>query len=195
MVNAPTRPSGRPRSDRRTPRGPRTVALSRKDEQNLAGIRAAADKLRSIDEAELAAFVDTALTPAHLATLKRAAWGDAPNLAIKMPKTLRDQIKARAAASNEKLAPIVDAAFTRFLSGEFVVEPPARRGWGSGVETAVLNVRPDADLHADVSARCRDLRDAGTHPGLYVSTVAAAALYEHYRIGPYAPDAETGTAS
>ncbi|MFD5899063.1 hypothetical protein [Streptomyces sp. NPDC060366] len=159
----------------------------------MAGIRAAAEKLRTIDEPALAKLVDSTLTPAHRALLGRA-WESGVNLPIKMPKTFRDLIKKKAKAGGENITHIVDDGFARFLAGEFAVLTPERKAWGTKEETVVLNTSPDSGLQANTSAKCRDLRESGAHPGLYVSTVAAAILYEHYGLGPYADDAETGTA-
>lgn len=186
MVNAPTRPPGRPRSERRTPKGP-LVALRPDDQQHRDNLVTAAQVLRDIDRPELAGSVDLVLSPLGLPFLTRVqpGSGQASNLPIRMPKSNRDLIHELKAAS---LASVLNWGFQSFLDGEFEVRKEPRRRIEPSDPSVVLSVSPDRDLHADVARRCRELKEDGHKPVLTVSTVAAAILYAHFEIGAYAPD-------
>ncbi|MEV4975488.1 hypothetical protein [Streptomyces scopuliridis] len=207
MANTPTRPPGRPRSERRKPKGPSTVALRPDDHARHQHLVAAAEFARQNGHADWAGAVDYVLSPlgpGFLARIQPEATGTS-SLPIRMPKARKDAIIAAAEEEAKKIDPtgrtphsevitsIIEEAFAAWLDGSFELRLESKAGKGAGETLSVLNSRLNGALHAQVAAKCRDMKKdrfaAGR--GVYVSTVASHALYEHFGIGPYAPDAET----
>lgn len=111
-----------------------------------------------------------------------------PNLPIRMPKDLRDLIRERSDGSRTVLTRIVEEGFVRFLDGTHETRRRPRESSKGGPPTVILSVTPPRELHAGVATKCRRLNEEGSGPRLTVSTVAASVLYEHFKIGPFAPD-------
>lgn len=193
VVNAPTRPPG-PRSLRRSPRGPRTVALNPEDQRRRDQLVTAANTLRESGKPDLADAVDYVLTPAgqkfigrlHYQKLSETA---DPPLSIGMTVSRKTQVKQAAAAAGDTLTSVLDDGFRRFLAGEFEFRRE-RAAHGKAESRATLNTRPDGVLQGEVARRCRELKEASGAVGLGLSPVAAAILYERYGLGPYAPDSD-----
>ncbi|KKZ72084.1 hypothetical protein XF35_40030 [Streptomyces platensis subsp. clarensis] len=142
----------------------------------------ASDKLRPTDPL-LADALDEVLAPRgwELLKLKPATRsGGNPNLAIPMPRDVREQLKALA---SESLTADVNEAFTAFLAGKFVPDAPvrARRNSGATAETVNLNVTPDRDLMQQV----KDIAPERTQEYGWTVTparVAAAYLLQKHNI-------------
>lgn len=152
MVNAPTRPPGRSRNGRRPPRGPRLVPLSRDDHKRVELTKQAAEHLRTGGPArpELADAVDFLLTDEGRKFLVRLGWQDTaqkkPNLPMEIPETLRDAIKAKAAAAGANLEAEAEHALNEFLAGRFTPAQPERSPRGQAPKKVNLNVRVDRAL-------------------------------------------------
>ncbi|KIF66268.1 hypothetical protein HY68_36805 [Streptomyces sp. AcH 505] len=168
------------------------MALKPDDQQHRDNLVTAAQVLRDTDRVDLAESVDYVLSPQGVAFVGRIRVDRLdsdddrnPNLPVSMPTSRKDQVKRLAKAAGESPTRVVEDYFRRFLDGEWMPEKEPRATRGAGETRAILNVTPDKDLHADVAARCRELKVSQQRTGLFVSTVAAHALYAHYGIGPY----------
>ena len=163
MANAPTRPPNRSRSERRTPRGPRPVALRPEDNKRVDQLTQASAHLRSEGKAEWADTVDFVLSPEGASFVNRLRLqrlrqeGDegkfGQNLAIAMPLVVREEIKANVAklardTPGEKITVSTEAAkaLEAFLAGEFIPDRPQRAAHGTAEKVGNLNVRLDPDL-------------------------------------------------
>ncbi|MDK0525035.1 hypothetical protein [Streptomyces sp. ML-6] len=144
-------------------------------------LTAAATKLRTLGEPDLAEAIDTVLAPNGWGLLRRsdpvAAASLHRNLAMRMTAEWREQIKTRAEAAGDKLVEEVNEGLQKYLDGKFVPVAPGRSPYGSGTEMVNLNVRATDSLREQVAER-------GDHsPAL----VASAYLMSKYKVGPYAP--------
>lgn len=122
----------------------------------------AAARLREVDSPDLAEAVEEVLKPTGWGLLRRSSpevsgSGHAdrlpPNLPVRMPKAVREEIKRNVAAAQAAkpgvkitLATEAERALEAFLAGEFAPEQPQRLPRGAKVEWANLNVRVDAEL-------------------------------------------------
>lgn len=179
MANTPRRPPNRPWSDRRPPRGHRPVPA--KDTNLRPRLAAAAAKLRTINEDDLAEAIDTVLAPNGWGRLRRSDLVVSDSLdrsmAMGMPAEWREQIKARAQAAGNKLADDVNEGLQQYLDGKFTPVVPARSPYGSGAEKVNLNVRAKDALREAIA-------ELGEHAP---AQVGAAFLMSKYQVGPYAP--------
>jgi hypothetical protein len=182
---APKKRPPNPRSDRRSPRGHFTVPTSNDLRHRLT---AAATKLREINEPGLADAIDIALSPSGWGQLRRtdptvsgvSGGGDAMdrNMAMRMPREWREQIKERVQAAGNTLTQDVNEGLQKYLDGLFEPLAPGRNPYGSGVDMVNLNVRPKDELRVAVPQQ-----EAGHSAAL----VGAAYLMSKYKVGPYAP--------
>lgn len=128
------------------------MPLSRDDQKRVELTKKAAEHLRTGGPArpELADAVDFLLTDEGRKFIGRLTWQSTaekkPNLALEMPATLRDAIKAKAAAAGANLEAEVEHALGEFLAGRFTPAQPERFPRGQAPKKANLNVRVDADL-------------------------------------------------
>jgi hypothetical protein len=124
------------------------VPLSRTDQDRVNQLHKASAHLRNTGAPELAEAVDFVLTDEGANFIGRLRWRETaqenPNLALVMPKALRDQIKAGAQAAGKQLTTQAVVALNAFLNGEFVPPRPTRAPYGSG--KANLNVRVNREL-------------------------------------------------
>ncbi|MCA1224314.1 hypothetical protein [Streptomyces sp. 8L] len=149
--------------------------------------------LRDQDKPELAGSIDYVLGPDGPAFLKDLA--NPSGMKVPLTISMRD---SRVRIMKDQTSPverdrILNAGFEAFLAGEFDLRKEKEDRTpltASGDVRRVLTTNPDADLQARVSQRCRDLKEAGkaTVPRLSLGTVAAAVLYQHFGLGPYASD-------
>lgn len=169
MANTPmTRPPGRPRSERRKPKG-RPVALSPKDQDIHDRLVAASTKLNQVGEPGLAEAVDLVLTPEGAAFVGRLRVerhtqaiesGDAfPNLPVSMETALRDRLKAAAKAEKASLTDEAHEALRRFVAGDFRPTRPKRSEYGAGTEKVNLNLRIDPELRRQADEAGKELAD------------------------------------
>lgn len=200
MVSTPTtRPHTRPRNGRRAPRGPHAVPLKPEDQQRRNRLTQAIKVLssESVGQPDLAAEIEYVLSPKGPGFVKRLH-DDArgverikqSTLNIRMPKERRDQINRRADATGEVLTEIVENGFRRWLEGDFVLKVESRVWPGSSGESVNLSVTPSPVLRSEVKKKCAATKKADPFlpgRGIFESTVAAHALYAHYKIGPYDP--------
>lgn len=167
MVNAPTRPPNRHRDRRRPPRGTRLVPLSRDDQQRVELTKQAAAHLRTGGPArpDLADAVDFLLTDEGRKFIGRLAWQDTaqqkPNLAMEIPETLRDAVKAKAAAVGASLEAEAERALREFVAGRFTPAQPERAPRGQAPKKVNLNVRVDKALRAQADELGRQLLAEG----------------------------------
>ena len=150
VANAPTRPPNRVERRRAQPRGTRLVPLSRDDQQRLTQLQQASAHLREQGAPALADSVDFVLTEDGRKFINRLAWKDReqekPNLAMQMPDTLRDEIKAKAAVAGANLEAEAQKALDEFVAGRFTPAQPKRAPHGQTPKKVNLNVRVDAGL-------------------------------------------------
>lgn len=184
MVNAPTRPSNRPRSATRPPRGPSVARTPTSADRTIrARLAAASTTLTETGRPDLAAAVDEVLAPTGWGMLRRteADSNTRPNMPIHMNLEIRELIKERAAAKGASLADDVNEGLRRFLSGEWEPTEPIRSTRNSGAEKANLNVRPDADLVQQVKDTAAQT-SAALKWKVTPARIAAAWLMKKYRI-------------
>lgn len=179
MANAPKKRPPTLRSDRRPPRGPHPVPA--KDTNLRPRLTAASSKLREMNEPDLADAIDIVLAPNGWGRLRRSdpTTSDSldRNMAMRMPSEWREQIKARAQASGNRLADDVNEGLQTYLDGKFEPIAPGRNPHGSATEMVNLNVRAKDALREAIA-------EQGDHaPAL----VGAAYLMSKYKVGPYAP--------
>lgn len=174
--NPPTRPP-KNRSSGRSPRGPRPVPTS----TNLrTQLQAAAAHLRHDGEQDLAKAVRQVLLPGGWKNLRDTDQvGSETNLAIPLPRSIRDQIVTAAEQELVTVTSVVNEGFEKFLAGEFEPQPRVRgrKLRTVGEDKVNVNVRPNAALHGQV-------RESGVLP-IYV---AGDYLMSRFQLGPYAPD-------
>lgn len=181
MANAPKKRPPNPRSDRRSPRGPRPVSTNR---ELRTGLVAASERLREVNSPDLAAWIDKALAPKGWVALRATdpAGASVPNLPISMDKTVRDQIVAAAQAAGTSVTADVNEGYLGVLAGEYTPRKPVRARYGAAAEKANLNVTPARSLMQRVEEAT----------GMSAANVAADYLMHKYGLGPYAADsAET----
>ena len=155
MATTPTRPPNRDRMRRRPPRGPRLVPTDRvsqrqQDQQRVAQLQQAATHLRETGKPDLADTVDFVLTDEGRKFIGRMSWQktgeEKPNLAMQVPVTLRDAVKAKAAAAGANLEAEAQRALEEFVAGSFTPAQPKKAGRGQAPAKVNLNVRVNAEL-------------------------------------------------
>lgn len=165
VANAPTRPPTRSRNRRRPPKGPRLVPISRDDQQRVTQLQQAAAHLRETGKPALADAVDFVLTEDGRKFVGRLHWqersDEAPNFGIWMPATLRDEIKAKAAAAGAHLQSEAEHALTEFVEGRFTPAQPERAARGQAGKKVNLNVRINAALRTRADEMGQELLDEG----------------------------------
>lgn len=146
MVNAPTRrPSNRPRSGRRPPKGPRTVASDLR-----ARLHEASAQLKADGHADHAAAVDAVLAPRGWTLLKPTGQGaGTSSLPVMMAEPLREAFKQAAKDKDVTLGAVVTDGFRKVIEGTWVPPKPKRAPSTPGGAALVnLNVRVDKDVRA-----------------------------------------------
>jgi hypothetical protein len=183
VVNTPTtRPPGRPRSERRSPKGP-SVARSRPTPELIRSrLTVAADRLRTSGDNDLAEAIEHVTAPGGWKLLQpRPATSEDPNVALFMNKAIKDVLMAKAEAAGTTLTADVNEAFEKFLAGEFTPTAPIRSRRGSGAEKTNLNVRPRAALKEQVD-QLAEAKSAELGWKVTAGRVATAYLYAKYEI-------------
>jgi hypothetical protein len=144
------------------------VPLSRQDQNRVELLKQASAHLRETGAPkELAEVVDFVLTDEGANFVGRLRWKDAaeenPNLALRLPEVLRDEIKAGAKAAGKTLTTQAVTALNAFLDGKFVPvnpkEEPVFRA--AGGPQAMLNVRVNAELRKRVDEYGAKLKEDG----------------------------------
>lgn len=158
-----------------------------RDRRNL--ITEAVTVLQNAERSELGDAVNDLVTRSGVDFIKRVltSEGGNRNLSVKIPGHLWTELAPHEA--DGRFPEIIERAFQSFLKGEFDVQHPRRASRGMSSTPHTVNPSLPAPLQAEVSRRCRELHEADPESRLRVSTVAALALYQHFEIGPYAPDA------
>lgn len=143
------------------------MPLSRDDQQRVTRIREAAQHLRTGGQArpDLAEQVDFLLTDEGRRFVGRLSWQETvqqkPNLALEMPESLRDEIKAKAAKAGASLEAEAEHALSRFLAGDFTPARPKKYKRGEAPKKANLNVRVDKELRQRATALGQQLLEDG----------------------------------
>ncbi|WP_107400461.1 hypothetical protein [Streptomyces africanus] len=139
------------------------MPLSRQDQNRVELLQQASAHLRETGAPKLAEAVDFVLTDEGANFVNRLRWKGAaeenPNLALRMPLALRDEIKAGAKAAGKSLTAQAVTALNAFLDGKFVPEQGAARV--SGSPQAMLNVRVNAELRKRVDEHGAKLKEDG----------------------------------
>lgn len=185
------------------------MPLTPADENRRDRLVKAAQVLRDNKRGDLADEVDYVLSGPGAAFVKRVAddkLGAKSTLSTKLDGALWDEIlpqlhvndddpsKSLRDKDERTLTQIVEGGFQDFLAGTFEVQLSSRQARGTAT-TSRLTVSPGHNLSGAVSTRCREMRDekreqkTSSGRGLFVSTVAAHAIYRHFQVGPYASDA------
>ncbi|CAK7288575.1 hypothetical protein [Streptomyces misionensis] len=132
------------------------MPLSRQDQNRVDLLKKASAHLRSTGAPEeLAEVVDFVMTDEGANFVNRLRWKGAeqenPNLAIRMPLALREEIKTGAQAAGKSLTTQAVAALNAFLDGKYVPFDPKEEDVFRGGPQAMLNIRVNAELrrHAD----------------------------------------------
>ncbi|MFD4795914.1 hypothetical protein [Streptomyces anulatus] len=129
------------------------MALSRQDQHRVDLLKKASAHLRDTGApTELADSVDFVLTDEGARFVSRLRWKDleqeSPNLAVRMPRALRDEIKTTVQQKGTSLPVEAAAALNAFLTDEYTPLRPVR-GEHEG-PVANLNIRVNADLRRRV---------------------------------------------
>lgn len=129
------------------------MALSRQDQHRVDLLKKASAHLRDTGApTELADSVDFVLTDEGARFVSRLRWKDleqeSPNLAVRMPRALRDEIKTTVQQKDTSLPVEAAAALNAFLTDEYTPLRPVR-GEHEG-PVANLNIRVNADLRRRV---------------------------------------------
>ncbi|MEV2259241.1 hypothetical protein OG473_39610 (plasmid) [Streptomyces anulatus] len=129
------------------------MALSRQDQHRVDLLKKASAHLRDTGApTELADSVDFVLTDEGARFVSRLRWKDleqeSPNLAVRMPRALRDEIKTTVQQKDTSLPAEAAAALNAFLADEYTPLRPVR-GEHEG-PVANLNIRVNADLRRQV---------------------------------------------
>lgn len=128
------------------------MPLSRQDQNRVELLKQASAHLRETGAPKLAEAVDFVLTDEGANFIGRLRWKETaeenPNLALRMPLVLRDEIKAGAKAAGKTLTAQAVTALNAFLDGEFVPFDPKEEDVlrAAGGPQAMLNVRVNAEL-------------------------------------------------
>lgn len=126
------------------------MPLNRDDHKRVSQLQQASTHLRETGAPELADAVDFVLTDEGRKFIGRISWQktgqEKPNLAMQMPETLRDQVKAKAAAAGANLEAEAQKALEDFLAGSFTPAPVQRAPRGQAPKKVNLNVRVNAGL-------------------------------------------------
>lgn len=138
------------------------MPLSRQDQHRVDLLKQASAHLRTTGAPEeVAEAVDFVLTDEGANFVNRLRWKETgeenPNLALRMPLALRDEIKAGVEAAGKKLPAQAVTALNAFLDGKFVPERAAATTRGTGGPSANLNVRVNAELRRRVDEHGRQL--------------------------------------
>lgn len=144
------------------------MPLSRPDQHRVDLLKQASAHLRSTGApTEVAEVVDFVLTDEGANFVNRLRWRDAgeenPNLALRMPLVLRDEIKAGAKTAGKALTTQAVTALNAFLDGKFVPFDPKEEDVlrAAGRPEAMLNVRVNADLRKRVDEYGAKLKEDG----------------------------------
>ncbi|MFJ1782484.1 hypothetical protein ACIOKA_37895 [Streptomyces anulatus] len=129
------------------------MALSRQDQHRVDLLKKASAHLRENGApTELADTVDFVLTDEGARFVSRLRWKDleqeSPNLAVRMPRALRDEIKTTVQRKGTSLPAEAAAALNAFLADDYTPLRPVR-GEHEG-PVANLNIRVNADLRRRV---------------------------------------------
>ncbi|MCX4606872.1 hypothetical protein OG402_41325 [Streptomyces anulatus] len=129
------------------------MALSRQDQHRVDLLKKASAHLRNTGApTELADSVDFVLTDEGARFVSRLRWKDleqeSPNLAVRMPRALRDEIKTTVQQKGTSITTEAAAALNAFLADEYTPLRPVR-GEHEG-PVANLNIRVNADLRRRV---------------------------------------------
>ncbi|MFH8483635.1 hypothetical protein [Streptomyces sp. NPDC018055] len=129
------------------------MALSRQDQHRVDLLKKASAHLRDTGApTELADTVDFVLTDEGARFVSRLRWQDleqeSPNLAVRMPRALRDEIKTTVQQKSTSLPAEAAAALNAFLADEYTPLRPVR-GEHEG-PVANLNIRVNAELRRRV---------------------------------------------
>nr|WSX25620.1 hypothetical protein OG690_38020 [Streptomyces tubercidicus] len=123
----------------------------------------ASEKLKALNEEQLADAVDYALTDNYADAAiyhRREKTRKTPNTGIGSTKAIREHLHAAAAAADTNLNAIANEALHAFLDGTFTPQRAERAAYGSVTdEAANINVRLDKDLSAQARKRCQALAD------------------------------------
>ncbi|MGW2863355.1 hypothetical protein [Streptomyces sp. NPDC001205] len=174
-----------------------------KDLQTKEILEAAATKLRAgqtipaADRTAVAEAIDLVLSPkgmpliGRLQTLRPEDAGT-HNVAIRMPITLREHLKAQATAAHRTLTDDAADALRQFIDGTFLPDKPQRAARSTpGTAAAIsgnLNVTPPADLAKQASELGKSRTDElGWTPRL-------PSIITAYLIGRYGRPDNTDTA-
>jgi hypothetical protein len=111
--------------------------------------------------AQLADTVDFVLTEEGRKFIGRLHWKKAeqanPNLAMQMPETLRNDIKAAAVVAGASLEAEAQKALEEFIAGRFTPAQPFREPRGEASKKVNLNVRVNAELRRRAEVLANDL--------------------------------------
>jgi hypothetical protein len=111
--------------------------------------------------AQLADAVDFVLTEEGRKFIGRLHWKKTdqanPNLAMEIPETLRNDIKAAAAVAGANLEAEAQRALEEFLAGRFTPAQSAREARGEAPKKVNLNVRVNAELRRRAEVMANDL--------------------------------------
>jgi hypothetical protein len=143
------------------------VPLSRQDQNRVELLKQASAHLRETGAPNLAEAVDFVMTDEGANFIGRLRWKAAeqenPNLALRMPLALRDEIKASAKAAGKTLTAQAVTALNAFLDGKFVPDNPKEEGTfrAGGGPQAMLNVRVNAELRKRADEYGAKLKEDG----------------------------------
>ena len=141
------------------------MPLSRDDQQRFTRLQQAASRLREQGATADADAVEFVLTEDGRKFINRLAWTgreeQKPNLAMQMPETLRNDIKAKAAVAGANLEAEAQKALEEFAAGRFTPAQPKRAPHGQTPKKVNLNVRVDAALRAQADELGRQLLAEG----------------------------------
>jgi len=173
VANAPTRPPGRPRSERRPPRGPRVTHPLRH------GLELVRKHLKQEKQHELQAYVDTVLAPRGWMGLRDSETsGPTVPLSLTITKGLKDQLKSAEAEFGLPLASLAEDGFRAVLESDWLpsrtVEKRSLRSYQDDPANAraVLQLQVDTDLRD----RVREALDQIIERAGYKVTLSSVAL-------------------
>ncbi|MFI1161334.1 hypothetical protein [Streptomyces sioyaensis] len=144
----------------------------RRDHQQQRQLLAAAsEKLKALNEEQLADAVAYALTDNYADAAiyhRREKTRKTPNMPIGSTKAVREHLHAAAEAAGTNLNAAANEGLRAFLDGTFTPQRAERAAYGSVTdEAANINVRLDKDLSAQARKRCKALADElGWKPNL-----------------------------
>lgn len=151
----------------------------------------ASARLTAVDSPELAAYVDEVLAPGGWEQLRatdpsrRSAEGK-PNLAISLPKSIRDQIweAFEASSGGVPLTSVANEGLREYLAGRFTMPEWVDQRSVQPEERVNLNVRAPRELITQATEKIR--RETGDNRAS-AARVAAEYLMFVFNVGRYAP--------